>query len=231
MPKPTKKIIIPHDEFCYKHPNQKLKSSKLISKRLIVDLVFTKNGVRKSVILYTGERGYCPICIRSHAGKEIREIPHNQIYGYNYKAWFVYERITQQLSYTKIMDSVIELFDDKMGWAYSSVFIKDFSTLNEDTENRTIQRLLSSPSIHAAETPISIRGKTQYVWIFTDGNHVILRLSESREAQIAHEFLKEYKGILISDFFAGYDTIDCPQQKCWVHFIRDLNNNLWSNPF
>jgi hypothetical protein len=36
---------------------------------------------------------------------------------------------------------------------------------------------------------------------------------------------------LISDFFAGYDNIPCPQQKCWVHFIRDLNNNLWSNPF
>jgi hypothetical protein len=60
---------------------------------------------------------------------------------------------------------------------------------------------------------------------------VIFKLAPSREASIAHEFLKDYKGILISDFFAGYDNINCLQQKCWVYLIRDLNNDLWEAAF
>ena len=28
------------------------------------------------------------------------------------------------------------------------------------------------------------------------------------------------------DFYAAYDAMDCPQQKCLIHLIRDLNDNL-----
>lgn len=37
--------------------------------------------------------------------------------------------------------------------------------------------------------------------------------------------------MLISDFYGGYDSIPCRQQKCLVHLIRDLNDDLWKNPF
>src|SRR5438128_10955353 len=49
-----------------------------------------------------------------------------------------------------------------------------------------------------------------------------MKLTETREATIAHEFLINYNGILISDFYPGYDSVRCRQQKCWVHLIRDL---------
>ena len=42
--------------------------------------------------------------------------------------------------------------------------------------------------------------------------------------------LASYQGILISDFYAGYDAVKCRQQKCWVHLIRDLNSDLLSAP-
>ena len=45
------------------------------------------------------------------------------------------------------------------------------------------------------------------------------------------ELLRGYKGVLVSDFYAGYDALDCRQQKCWVHLIRDLNEDLWKFPF
>jgi len=35
---------------------------------------------------------------------------------------------------------------------------------------------------------------------------------------------------LISDFYPGYDSQKCKQQKCWVHLIRDMNNDLWRAP-
>jgi hypothetical protein len=45
------------------------------------------------------------------------------------------------------------------------------------------------------------------------------------------EVLRGYQGVLVSDFYAGYDALDCGQQKCWVHLIRDLNEDLWKFPF
>ena len=45
------------------------------------------------------------------------------------------------------------------------------------------------------------------------------------------ELLNDFKGILISDFYTAYDSIDCPQQKCLVHFIRDLNDDIFKEPF
>ena len=69
------------------------------------------------------------------------------------------------------------------------------------------------------------------MWVFTDGEHVVFRITETREAAVVREFLSDYQGILVSDFYAGYDAILCQQQKCWVHLIRDLNDDLWKAPF
>ena len=35
----------------------------------------------------------------------------------------------------------------------------------------------------------------------------------------------------MSDFYAAYDSIQCPQQKCLIHFIRDLNDALLKQPY
>ena len=45
------------------------------------------------------------------------------------------------------------------------------------------------------------------------------------------ELLSGYQGVLVSDFYPGYDALPWGQQKCWVHLIRDLNDDLWKFPF
>ena len=35
--------------------------------------------------------------------------------------------------------------------------------------------------------------------------------------------LSHFGGVLVSDFYAGYDSINCAQQKCLVHLLRDIN--------
>lgn len=85
--------------------------------------------------------------------------------------------------------------------------------------------------MHVDETIINIQGENHYAWVFTDGKHVIFRKTETREASIAHEFLSNFTGVVISDFFPGYDSVKCRQQKCWSHLIRDINDDLWKEPF
>jgi hypothetical protein len=35
----------------------------------------------------------------------------------------------------------------------------------------------------------------------------------------------------VSDFFSAYESVPCPQQKCLLHFLRDINDDLKLNPF
>ena len=35
----------------------------------------------------------------------------------------------------------------------------------------------------------------------------------------------------MSDFYSGYDSLKCAQQKCLIHLIRDVNDDLLKYPF
>jgi predicted nucleic-acid-binding Zn-ribbon protein len=230
MKRPNKTIIMEADKYCLKHHARKLTKSKVESKRVIIDLVFGKNSVKKTITEYIGIHGNCPICNMTYAPFNFRQIS-RQLYGHNFKSWIVFQRVEIQLSFTKINNSLIGLLNDKIGSASGGEIIKDFSEYYKETEDIIIQNILSSSFIHADETTVNILGDNQYVWIFTTNKYVTYKFSKTRDAITAKDFLKNYKGILITDFYAGYDSIDCVQQKCWVHLIRDLNNDLWSNPF
>jgi Transposase IS66 family len=52
---------------------------------------------------------------------------------------------------------------------------------------------------------------------------------DSRKAQFLGPLLEEFKGVLISDFFTGYDSLNCLQQKCLIDLIRDMNEELLGN--
>ncbi len=53
------------------------------------------------------------------------------------------------------------------------------------------------------------------------------------EIQFIERMNKRYgfTGVLVSDFYPGYDTLDCHQQKCLIHLIRDLNEDFFKDQF
>ncbi len=153
------------------------------------------------------------------------------MFGHSFKAWVIYQRVVLRSPYEKIVQVLQDLFGESLSPGSVSSFIRYFGRYYSSTENTSIQRMLESPFIHADETTINIQGEDHYVWVFTDGKHVVFRKTETREASIVHEFLSDYTGVLISDFYPGYDSVKCRQQKCWSHLIRDLNDDLWKEPF
>ena len=42
---------------------------------------------------------------------------------------------------------------------------------------------------------------------------VVYYYTETREGDFLQELLREFRGVLVSDFYAAYDSINCPQQK------------------
>lgn len=85
--------------------------------------------------------------------------------------------------------------------------------------------------VHADETKVNIAGKDGYVWVFTNLEDVAFVYSESRDAAIPQALLANFSGVLVSDFYAAYDSIPCEHQKCLVHLMRDLNEDLSRQPF
>jgi hypothetical protein len=124
-----------------------------------------------------------------------------------------------------------DLFRDKITAASIVYFIVDFAENYASTERILLKNILASPFIHIDETKINIQGINHYVWVLTDGIHVIFKMTETRETAIIQGILEGYSGVLVSDFYGGYDSCKCRQQKCLVHLIRDLNDDLWRNPY
>jgi len=94
-----------------------------------------------------------------------------------------------------------------------------------------LDRVASGELVHADETKAEIAEKDGYVWVFTNLENVAFVYSETREASTPQGVLRNFRGVLVSDFYAGYDSIDCPQQKCLIHLMRDVNEDLGKQPF
>jgi hypothetical protein len=53
----------------------------------------------------------------------------------------------------------------------------------------------------------------------------------SREGSFLADFLRKFKGVLVSDFYTAYDSLNMPQQRCLIHLMRDMNEDLLKHPF
>jgi hypothetical protein len=108
---------------------------------------------------------------------------------------------------------------------------KKVAAYYQETRQRLLERIVAGRLVHVDETRARIKGNTGYVWVFTNLHDVVYLYSESRESDILLSTLSNFKGVLVSDFYAAYDSLDCPQQKCLVHLMRDLNDELLAHPF
>jgi len=226
-----RKVQVPDDELCPKCGYSPLKKTSVISRRHIIDLILTQNGITKAITEYFGFKGYCAKCQRNQIPLGIKKYGINQAYDHGLGAWIVYQRVELRLSYDNIVRSLEEQFNESIRPSLCIDMIRRFGVDYTETRDLILERLLQSPFIHADETRANIRGVNWYIWVFTDGKNSIYQLHQSREAEIAQAFFADYTGIVISDFYAGYDSVKCEQQRCWVHLIRDLNNDLKENPF
>jgi hypothetical protein len=136
-----------------------------------------------------------------------------------------------RLPYRVITQCMEDLFGERTSEANIVNFMRRFASEYAVSERRLMRLILQGPFVHVDETRLNIQGTDHYVWVFTDGRHVFFRMTESRESAIVHEVLAGYTGVLISDFYPGYDGVKCKQQKCWVHLIRDINDDLWKAPW
>jgi predicted RecB family nuclease len=231
VPSRARKVIrVPMRRKCPKHKGESLQRSEEMAEKTVIDLHFTKNGCRKTITKYVGTKGYCQSCCKYYNPHGIEKLD-RQLFGHDFQAWAIYQRMILRLPYRVITQEMEDLFGERTSEGTILNFMRHFAMYYAPTKKIQVHRILENPFIHVDETKINIQGMDHYVWVFTDGKHVVFRMTETRETTIVHEFLSDYEGVLISDFYPGYDAVKCKQQKCLVHLIRDLNDDFWKAPF
>lgn len=210
---------------CPRHHIPLVSDPEKPAEKTVIDLVFNRNGCRKTVATYVGTKAYCPKCTSSYSPPCFDRL-YRSSFGHGFQVWTIYQRIILRLPYRIITQVMEHLFGVGMSQATIVNFLSYVASYYKVTEAAILQAMLKSEFVHVDETRINIQGVEQYVWVFTDGRHVSFRMTETREAEIIHEVLSGYEGVLVSDFYPGYDSMPCKQQKCLVHLIRDLNDDL-----
>jgi transposase len=99
------------------------------------------------------------------------------------------------------------------------------------TYHGILHQIRKGPLIHADGTKGIAKGGGHYIWVFANLTTVAYVYAESRESTILEELLDGFGGVLVSDFYAAYDSVPCAQQKCLIHLMRDINEDLHMNPF
>ena len=152
-------------------------------------------------------------------------------FGSDLLAYMLYQNLELRLSQQNVVKSLNQLFDFRVNDSMFNGQKTRAAQIYKGTYDGILNKILCGNLIHVDETKISIEGKSAYIWVFTNLEEVIYLYKETREGDFLHELLLDFKGVLVSDFYTAYDSINCPQQKCLLHLIRDLNDEILKYPF
>jgi len=199
--------------------------------RLRVDLRFLKSGVKRWLVKYRSPRLQCTKCKKNYRPKIPGERQKCK-FGINLINWVAYENLVKGVSFRKIQENLEEVFD----LSITPTMLHKFKYYAADYCQETYRKICNkifchSKVIHADETSVKLRSENGYVWVFTNGEEVAFQYKPTREGEFLKELLKNFDGVLISDYYGAYDSLKCVQQKCLIHLIRDLNEDLLKHPF
>jgi len=152
-------------------------------------------------------------------------------YGDGLLRYLVFLTVDLQISQRAARKLINQFFGLNLSRNSAGQFKKTAAAFYKVTYKKILQNIVKSPLAHVDETKVSLNGRSAYVWVLANHEDVAYFVSESREGAKVQDILKKFTGILVSDFYSLYDSFECPQQKCLIHLLRDLNDDLLREPF
>ena len=212
---------------------EKCRSKEIVKVRQVrrakVDLKFFRGGVKKWVTEYISWRYSCSKCRQTFTP---RDFPSGQTtYGDGLAIWCVYNNVVGGQSLSKIKRALSDVFGLDVSFGTVQRFKASVAQWLAELSESIRDEILSGQIVHIDETEVKLTKDKGYVWVFSNMNSVWFDYRDSRKSDFLDDTLNKFSGVMITDFFTGYDSIDCPQQKCLIHLIRDMNDDLMNNPF
>ena len=223
----NKKIISPIQRKC-PYCGGKLYRNGQDYARKVYDLKISDVGIKRWVTSYQATTGRCFPCHKVITFERVKGI---KKYGHGLMGWVVYQNIAGHQPFYQIQD----MLDDLYGLSVSGTVLQKFKSIAAkfylSTYQEIINRMRQGNLIHADETQVTFQEANGYVWVLANMEEVYFFYTPTREGDFLKELLSNFKGVLISDFYGVYSSPSWIQQKCLIHLIRDINDDLRQNPF
>jgi predicted RecB family nuclease len=192
------------------------------------DLVITSAGIKRRVIRCRTRPHRCSDCGRIFVPEAYERLDKHY---HGLKSWAMHMHVGHRLGL-----AVVEvMFREQFGLDVDRVELHMFKGLLARYYQQTYRQLLSSLRsgnlIHVDETEVPLRTGRGYIWVFASVETVLFQYKPTREGGFLEKYLEGFQGVLVSDFYAAYDALPCPKQRCLIHLIRDMNQLLLNHPF
>jgi predicted RecB family nuclease len=201
---------------------------KEVYSKLVYDLKFTVGGLRRQVIRCTTSRHRCEDCGLWFLPKRFKRLD-KHLHGL--KSWAMYQHVVHRISFQHLEAMFEDLFGLRVGFVELHMLKSLVARRYRTTWKRILERIVAGELAHADETTINLQKGKGYVWAVTNLEDVIYLYRPGREGDFLKDLLRGFNGVLVTDFYTGYDSLPCDQQKCLVHLIRDFNGDLQANPY
>ena len=193
----------------------------------LVDLKFFKGGVKKWITRTVSWKYSCSKCKHAFSSAEPRD---RYKFGHGLLSWCVYSNVACGLNMGRVERSLEDVFGLSFNQGQFFRSKRYIMALYRPLCEQILESILASPVIHIDETTVRLQKQTGYVWVMTTLDKVYYFYKSSREGSFLQEMLAKFSGVLISDFYSGYESLKCKQQKCLVHFVRDIDDDILKNP-
>jgi predicted RecB family nuclease len=198
------------------------------TRRTVIDLKYMQNGIKRWIVQYNGGVVKCKKCSKRFSPQNVFHI---KMFGDNLKNYCVNQHVAHNVSFSSIADSLID-FNININKIRVFEFKQDVALKCTKTYELIRKELISGNLIQIDETEVKLDKKRKgYVWVFSNFNTVYYLFRPDRKADFLKDFLCNFKGVVLSDFYKGYDSLPQKQQKCIVHLLRDLNTDFFHNQF
>ena len=189
--------------------NRNGKRSKTVS-----DPQFMKHGIKRWITRYLRVHQRCRSCGNAFYERDPRW-PTSK-YGHDLANYTVYQNIELRLSQGRVASSVGQLFDLHISRNATNQFKAAIAQKYAGTYDDLLKRLCRGSLLHVDETSARVMGKDSYVWVLTSMDEVAYFHSPTREGSTIQTMLRNFSGVLVSDFYTVCDAIECPQQKSLI---------------
>jgi len=214
---------------CLACGSNKVYANSPTKNRIIVDLKITSYSIKRWASKYVYKQYMCANCNKTFTATN--DLLSKSKYGDNLKAFALYQCIELRLPIITVQKTLNRLFGLDLSECKVNRFKDEAGIKYKPTYDSLIEILCKGNLIHADESKISLKVGSGFVWVLTSMEEVVYIYTATREGDYIQSLLQDYKGVLVSDFYAAYESINCPQQKCLIHLIRDINDDLFKHPY
>jgi len=197
-----------------------LQRCKRTRTRRIEDIL---EDLRAEVTEHTIHRDYCPAC-KKHVEPVVPDALPKVSLGHRITALTAWLHYGLGVTISQVIALLGHHLQTRLSAGGLMAMWLRLAMILEPWYEQISRQARASAVLHADETGWRVNGQTWWLWCFANGQVCFYMIDRSRGSPaLAKFFVKEFDGVLITDFWAAYNTVCAAERQCClVHLLREL---------